>query len=72
MGTLEVRQEGDKLVAVPPSGDRVELVPAAGADAFTAQPVGAGVRFERDAAGNVAGIVVLMQDGREVRGKKAN
>lgn len=72
MGTLDIRQEGEKLFAITPNGERVELVPAAAADAFTAQPVGAGVRFERDAAGSVAAIVVMMQDGREVRGKRTN
>jgi hypothetical protein len=70
MGVLDVRQEGEKLYGVAPGGERMELVPATAADAFIAQPVGAGVRFERDVGGTVLAVVVMMRDGREVRGKR--
>ena len=70
MGVLEVRQEGEKLFAMPNGGERGELVPASAADAFVAQRMGAGVRFERDAAGKITAVIVMLPDGREVRGKR--
>ncbi len=45
MGMLVVRQEGEKLYAVPPNGQTVEFVPDATVDKFAAQAVGALVRF---------------------------
>lgn len=70
MGVLVVRQEGEKLFALAPNAERVELVPDAAADNFIAQPVGGAVRFERDAAGKVSGITVTLPNGREIKGKK--
>lgn len=70
LGVLTVRQEGDKLFAIPPSGERVELVPETTADKFLVQPVGGNVSFERNDAGNVTGIVVTFPDGRIVKGRK--
>lgn len=71
MGVLVVKQEGDKLWAMPSTGERVELVPEPTPDNFLGQPVGAPVRFERDAAGKVVAITVVLPGGREVRAKKA-
>jgi tricorn protease len=70
MGTLVVRQEGDKLFALDPGGQRVELVPEETADKFLAQPVGGSVMFERDAANKVVAIVVTLPNGRVIRGRK--
>jgi hypothetical protein len=70
MGVLVVRQEGDKLFAMPPGGERVELVPDAAADKFLAQPVGGSVSFERDAVGKVTAIVVTFPNGRVVKARK--
>ena len=70
MGVLVLRQEGEKLIATAPGGERVELTAAATADTFNAQSVGATIRFERDAAGAVTAITVTMADGREIKGKK--
>ena len=71
MGVLVVRQEGEKLYAVPPNGQTVELVPDATVDKFAAQAVGASVRFERDTSGKVIGIAITMPDGHEVKGRKS-
>lgn len=70
MGILVVKHEGDKLFAEPPNGERAELVPDATADKFLAQPVGATVIFERDAAGKVTGIIVTLSNGRVIKGRK--
>jgi len=70
MGTLVVRQEGEKLFALAPGGERVELVPETTADRFMAQPVGGTVSFERDAANKVTGIVVTLPNGREIKARK--
>jgi hypothetical protein len=70
MGVLVVRQEGDKLWALAPNAERIELVPESVADKFIAQPVGAPVSFERDTTGKVVGITVLLPGNREVKGKK--
>ena len=70
MGLLVVRQEGDKLFAVPPTGERVELIPESTADKFSAQPVGGTVNFERDGAGKVTAIVVTLPNGRVVKARK--
>jgi tricorn protease len=70
MGVLVVRQEGEKLFALAPGGERVELVPQATADSFAAQPVGGTVTFERDTSGKVVGIVVVLPSGREIKAKK--
>ena len=69
MGVLVVRQEGEKLYAIAPGGDRMELVPESSADRFIAQPVGAAVRFERGTAGVVA-VIVVLPNGREVKGNR--
>jgi hypothetical protein len=70
MGTLIVRQEGEKLFAVPPSGERVELVPDATADKFQAQPVGGSVTFERGEANRVVAIVITFPNGRVIKARK--
>ena len=67
---LVVRQEGEKLWAMPPNAERVELVPESSLDRFVAQPVGAPVSFERDSNGNVIGIIVTLSAGREIKGTK--
>jgi hypothetical protein len=71
MGTLVITQEGDKLLALDPGGQRVELVPEAAADKFVAQPVGAAVSFERDAGGKVVAISVTLPNGNVIRGRKS-
>jgi hypothetical protein len=70
IGTLIVRQEGEKLFAVPPTGERVELVPDAAPDKFLAQPVGGSVTFERDAANKVVAIIVTLPNGRVIKARK--
>ena len=72
LGVLVVRQEGEKLFALDPGGQRIELVPEATADKFLAQPVGGAVSFERDAGGKVTAIVVTFPDGRVVKARKAS
>jgi hypothetical protein len=71
MGVLVIRQEGDKLFAIPPSGERLEMVPERTTDKFVGQPVGVAFSFERDAANKVTAIVVSLPNGREIRGTKA-
>jgi tricorn protease len=70
MGVLVLKQEGDKLWAYPPNTERVEFVPETAADRFVAQPMGAPVSFERDPAGKIVGITVVLPGGREIKGKK--
>jgi len=70
MGTLVIRQEGDKLFALDPGGQRIELVPDASADKFLAQPVGGSVSFERDAANKVVAIIVTLPNGRVIKARK--
>ena len=70
LGNLVIRQEGEKLFALDPGGQRIELVPDATADKFMAQPVGGTVSFERDAAGKVTGIVVTLPNGNVIRARK--
>ncbi|HEX2640429.1 MAG TPA: S41 family peptidase, partial [Pyrinomonadaceae bacterium] len=70
MGVMVVRQQGDKLVAVAPNSEEVELSPQSTADTFIALPPQAIVRFERDPAGKISGIVITMPNGREIRGKR--
>jgi tricorn protease len=70
MGTLVIRQEGDKLFALDPGGQRIELVPEAAADKFLAQPVGGSVSFERDAANKVVAITVTLPNGRVIKARK--
>jgi tricorn protease len=70
MGVLLVKQEGDKLFALAPGGERIELVPETTADKFAAQPVGGFVSFERDASGKVTAIVVTLANGRVVKARK--
>jgi tricorn protease len=72
MGVLVVKQEGDKLFALDPRGQRIELVPEATADKFLAQPVGNSVSFERDAGGKVTAIIVIFPDGRTIKARKAS
>jgi hypothetical protein len=67
---MVVRQQGDKLVAVAPNSEEVELSPQSTADTFIALPPQAIVRFERDPAGKISGIVITMPNGREIRGKR--
>ena len=70
LGNLVVRQEGEKLFAIDPGGQRVELVPETTADKFVAQPVGGTVSFERDTAGKVTGIVITLSNGNVIKAKK--
>ncbi len=71
LGNLVVRQEGEKLFALDPGGQRIELVPdTTTADKFVPQPVGGTVSFERDAAGKVTGIVITLPNGNVIRAKK--
>jgi hypothetical protein len=71
LGNLVVRQEGEKLFALDPGGQRIELVPdTTTADKFMPQPVGGTVSFERDAAGKVTGIVITLPNGNVIRAKK--
>ena|GEM_PF-9902 len=71
LGNLVIRQEGEKLFALDPGGQRIELVPdATTADKFVPQPVGGSVSFERDAAGKVTGIVVTLPNGNVIRARK--
>jgi hypothetical protein len=70
LGVMVIRQDGDKLVAVAPNSGPIDLVPDTSPDKFNAPAVGAGLRFERDAAGAVIGISITMPDGREVKGRK--
>jgi tricorn protease len=69
MGVLVLRQEGDKLFALDPGGQRIELVPET-ADKFRAQPVGGSVSFERDTAGKVTAIIVTLPNGRVIKARK--
>jgi len=72
MGLIVFKQEGDKLFGDAGS-ERVELVPdTTSPDKFSAQPVGATVTFDRDANGKIIGITLLMPNGKEMKGKKAN
>jgi tricorn protease len=71
LGVLVVRQEGDKLFALDPGGQRLELVPEAAADKFIAQPVGSPISFERDTGGKVTAIVVTLPNGTAVKGRRA-
>src|SRR5215213_2312326 len=70
LGNLVVRQEGEKLFALDPGGQRIELVPDTTPDKFLAQPVGGTVSFERDPAGKVTGIVVTLPNGNVIRARK--
>jgi hypothetical protein len=70
MGVLVIKQEGEKLVAIDPSGGRVELVSEATADKFSASSVGGSVLFERDAAGKVTGISVTLGNGQIIKARK--
>jgi len=72
MGVLVVKQEGEKLFAFDPRGQRIELVPEATADKFMAQPVGNSVSFERDTGGKVTAIIVTLPDGRTIKARKAS
>ena len=52
-------------------GDRIELVPDPSAkDKFTARSGPERVAFERDAAGEVTGVIVITGLGREIKGKR--
>jgi len=70
MGVLVVTQEDEKLFALAPGSERVELVPETTADSFIAQPVGSAVRFEREATNKVTGIIVTLPNGRVIKGRK--
>ncbi|HLM02088.1 MAG TPA: hypothetical protein VK400_13630, partial [Pyrinomonadaceae bacterium] len=70
MGALTFRQEGEKLIGNA-GGERLELVPdAATKDKFVAQTANVTVTFERDAAGKIVGVTVIIPSGREIKGKK--
>jgi tricorn protease len=69
MGVLVVRQEGEKLFALAPGAERIELVPET-TDKFMAQPVGATVSFERDAGGKVTALTVTFPNGRVIKASK--
>lgn len=71
MGVLVITQEGEKLLAIDPGGGRIELVPEATPDKFTAASVGGGVMFERDAAGKVTGITITLGDGRTIKARRS-
>lgn len=70
LGVLVVRQEGEKLFAFDPGGQRIELVPE-GADKFTTQPSSSTVSFERDAGGKVTTILVRFADGRTIKARRS-
>ena len=70
MGVVVFKQEGDKLVA-DAGGERIELtLDPAVKDKFGTQPAAVTVTFERDANGKIAGVIVIIASGREVKGKK--
>jgi len=71
MGVLVIQQEGEKLIAIAPGGDRVELVPTPSVDKYNVQPAGGELRFERDAAGRISGIAVTLPNGQEVKAKRS-
>ena len=71
MGAVTFRQEGEKLIGVAPNGDRIELAPdAAVKDKFAAQTASVQLAFERDAAGKVVGLTLIIPSGQELKGKK--
>jgi hypothetical protein len=70
MGVLVVRREGEKLFAVAPGGERIELVPDTTADKFIPQPDGGSVSFERDSGGKVTAIIVTLPNGRVIKARK--
>ncbi len=72
MGLLTFGQEGEKFVGVSPEGERIELVPDAGAvkDKFAAPTASVQLTFERDASGKVTGLTMIIPSGRELKGKK--
>ena len=70
MGVLVVLEEKEKLYAISPNGERIELVPAAAADKFVGQPVDIPITFDRDATGKIVGITVSFPNGREEKGRK--
>jgi hypothetical protein len=71
MGAVTFRQEGEKLVGVAPNGDRIELTAdAAVKDKFAAQTASVQLAFERDAAGKVVGLTLIIPSGQELKGKK--
>lgn len=71
MGLLTFQQEGEKFVGISPEGERIELAPdAAAKDKFTAQTASVRLTFERDANGKVAGLIIIIPSGRELKGKK--
>ena len=70
MGVLVVRQEGEKLFALAPGSERIELVPDTTTDKFIPQPVGGSVSFERDSGGKVTAIIVTLPNGRVIKARK--
>ena len=70
MGILAVVEEKEKLYAIAPTGDRLELVATTDADKFIGKPIDVSISFQRDASGNVVGISVILPDGREEKGRK--
>jgi tricorn protease len=72
MGALTFQQEGEKLIGIA-GGERLELTPDASVkDKFTAQAAAVTVTFERDAAGKIVGVTVIIPSGREVKGKRVD
>jgi hypothetical protein len=59
MGFMDIRQDGDTLVALLDSGERIALEPRTDG-AFDARPLGATFTFVRNAAGDVTHIHVVM------------
>jgi hypothetical protein len=70
MGVLEIVQEKEKLFAIAPNGDRLELVATSASDKFLGKPIDVPVTFERDSSGRVVGITVILPGGREEKGRK--
>jgi tricorn protease len=72
MGVITFSQEGEKLIGLA-GGERIELVPDAGAkDKFIAPTASVTVTFERDANGKITGATIILPNGRELKGKKIN
>jgi hypothetical protein len=70
MGMVVFKQEGEKLIA-DAGGERIELIPdPVVRDKFVAQTASVSVTFERDAAGKIIGVIVVIASGREIKGKK--
>lgn len=70
MGAVIFQQEGEKLIGNA-GGERLELSPDASTkDKFVAASASVTVTFERDAAGKITGVTIIIPSGREIKGKK--